>query len=196
LDNELKVAIQNAPNLTWLRLSEEFQEEDLVLLTGLKQLEGLSLKGVKFGNGDLRWLAGFENLKWIEIEPGELNKFLLPSLPELHFLHLAGRGIGDQHLPLADQFPNLKSLEVDSSEVTDNGVAIIAKNCPGLVTLDLGWCDGITYDSVRSLAQLTDLRYLYVNHTPLERQASGFKYRTIPELQIKLPKCHIRIGER
>jgi len=195
LDDELKSAIQSAPRLTWLRLPEEYKENDLEWLTDLERLKGLSLKGVKLRNRDLTWLAKFENLKWLELEFGAGNQLILPSLLELEVLRMTGRGITDQLLPVAEQFPKLKSLDVDSSEVTDDGVAQIAKNCPRLVKLDLGWCF-ITYDCVASLAQLKALRYLYVNHTPLESQASGFAYGTIPELQIKLPKCHIRIGER
>ena len=152
------------------------------------------MEDAELGDEDIGLLANLNCLKWLEIDTDRPIGVPLPSLPKLEVLAFTGAGVGDNNFPMVSRFPNLKCLDVSSSSVTDKGIESLVAANPNLLALVLGWCDGLSPRSVRELGKLKRLKYLYVNHTAIESKAG--EYGTVPKLQIKLPRCHIRCGER
>jgi hypothetical protein len=194
MNETLKQALLSARQLTWLRTNQQFAAEDLEWIVGITALRGLDFSEVDAAHADLTRLEQLSSLQWLQVHADSPSRFTVPGLPELEVLFLTGKGFEDRHLPKANHFPKLKCLSVSQTQITDEGVERIAKTCPHLLVLGLSMCHGVNENSIPALARLANLRYLNVTFTPLEAQAGG--YDTVPELQIKLPNCHIVCGVR
>lgn len=82
----------------------------------------------------------------------------------------------DDTLKLLDKFPSLQKLDLNYTQVDDNALGTIAKNCPGLKSLKVGWCyitdTGIGYLSKMYLTKL-NLSKTYVTDRGLNNLPGG-----------------------
>ncbi|HEY1600914.1 MAG TPA: hypothetical protein VGG64_15015, partial [Pirellulales bacterium] len=95
-------------------------------LHNLPMLLSLGLPDTKLGESDLKDLAGFKTVTFVNIDgsPGatDAGMAILRAMPALAGLHVAHSSVSDKGLEILATFPGLKTLDVKGSRVTDAGV--------------------------------------------------------------------------
>ncbi len=164
----------------------KFDDRDLALLRGLKNLEVLNMRYTNITDDGLSNLSGLNNLKELRVSgtqvhgPGLIHLKSLPkltalslselsispngltALPELKHLkelHISQHPLSNETLEAVSQMQGVQNLEIKSAEITDEKFVYIAR-LQGLKSLD------ITYNKIsdKSIPEILKLKHLTVLH--------------------------------
>lgn len=145
-------------------------------LAQLVHLEGLCL--VETGVSDLSALAGFSELKWLDVQYSELISDLSPlaELRDLKSLTLSDNPVRDIS-PLT-QLTELESLALQGTNVTD--VSPVAR----MTRVEYLYLSGAPVRDVSCLSELSLLKEVWLNDTKVTADQAAW-------LQAALPNCNV-----
>ncbi len=195
LDDTLKQALQEAPELRWLRIGRHATSDDLPWICELTNLQGLSLSKADMSSADFSLFQNLKDLEWLNMRGIKLpqTEFRPFKLPQLEVWVLSSQSATNKHLPALGQFPKLQVFSVKHSQVDDDGIRQLVRANPELRYLHIYNVQGITSKSVPELAKLKRLQYLHVGTTRLEQEQLGKEW-AVSVLQKQLPNCLVAEG--
>ena len=138
--------LASMPRVKHVRLGGSVKDSGLVFLTGLRQLETLSMDGARIKG------SGLSNLS---------------SLPKLRSLDLEGTDVDDAALVILKDFKQLKELNIGGTLVTALGLEHL-KDMTQLESLNVDYLEKpLTNETVGPLTGLTRLKTLIVSTSEL-----------------------------
>ncbi len=201
-DNEIKVAIQSAKDLKWLRIGRTVSEADIEWISQMRGLRGLDFNYSDLRKIDLGTLGSLRELQWLGCSGSQMPLIAesrLPVLPNLEVLGVGGRiesdTNADDHFPYDITFPKLKVLYATWTDIDDQQFASFVRRHRGLRSLSINNASQLTERSAVEIAKLPELKYLHIGGTIIESALYDADYGGVPYLQSKLPDCFIGLGD-
>ena len=205
------VHLQHLPSLSFLSLKKSHLDTGVLAgLIGCNQLQSLGLDDTNVTNADLEKLPVLPELRdvWLNrtqvsddglahmASMPKLRKLILTGItvkgpglshlakvPTLEYISLKHTGCNDACMPFVGQLTQVTSLGLDDTLLTDEGMQHIESLAANLDTLWLTNAE-ISNRSARHLAELTNVKRMYLSGTKLSQASIG-------ELRKTLPKCKI-----
>jgi len=168
---------------------QPLHDADLRLLepywSGLRELEGLSLKGTHVTGSMLPGLATLQRLKGLDISGtqvrgGELR--ILEQLEQLEQLGLADLDVRDADLPILTASSSLTTLNVAGTRITDDGIRHLT-GLPNLQVLVLSGT-GVGDKGLDAIANLEHLRAVDLTDTATTPAGRQRLRESRPELTV------------
>jgi hypothetical protein len=167
-------------------LDTQVQDAELKELAGFQNLRVLNLGGTKITDAALKALAGLTSLQSLDLANTKLTDAglkELAALANLQVLDLGGTRVTDAGLKELAGLMNLQVVFVNGTRVTDAGLKALA-GVEGLRSLCLSG-NVVTDVGLKDLARLKSLHTLYLGGTRVTDAG-------VTELRKALPKCDIR----
>ena len=108
-------------------------DADLAHLSGLTNLEFLSLGDTQVSDAGLVCLGGMTKLKWLSLngtQVSDVGLVHLSGLTNLEFLTFNETQVSDSGLPHLSKLTNLRRLDLSGTQFTDEGVDALQKALP------------------------------------------------------------------
>jgi len=188
---EVARLLSELPRLEGVRLSKRsFTENDLQTLSRRRELQSISLFGVKYLDQDaLRHLVGLTQLRELQIQT--------VGLTPLHQLKIPLRAeqapeISPRDIEAISQLPNLVQLSLHNTKITDRTMTLIC-GMKGLEMLSLHQCSRpITDQDAQRLSELKNLTELFVSPSEISDAEVARLRSAVPNCRILLSK---NVGE-
>lgn len=139
------------------------------LVTNCKELQSLEMR--HFDNSDNSWLDDIATigLKLIALDVSgctgvtndKLNK-ILKDCPNLERLSVTSNQVSNAMFDNIEHCLNLKHIHLESWNTNDQTLAILARICPKLESIDISNTREISKEGIASLAQFTNLQVLKI----------------------------------
>ena len=199
IDGTCAASLAKFPALTGLRVfrSKGFDDAGAKGIADLK-LERLELRDLNVTNEGLLALKGMTTLREVEIselpiDSAALNE-ICASWKDLTSLNFFSVPVSDEVVAtIAANMPNLKTLTLRAAvgKLTDSTIDQVLK-MQNLETLDLRDNADFSIDSMMRLAQLKNLRKIYVKGTAMGDSSEAVKAK-LAEFKKAAPKCAISL---
>ena len=183
IDNGCADALLKFPALTGVRVfrSKAFDDAGVQKLASLK-LERLELRDLNVSNAGVLPLAEMTSLKSVELSElsnvdAEALKTVCTAWKDIETLNFFSMSTDDEVVKtLCSNMKNLKSLTLRASvgKLTDASIDEIVK-LENLTTLDLRENAGFTVDGMMKLANMKNLRKIYIKGTVLGDSSAEIK---------------------
>ncbi len=166
-------------------------DEDIRAISGMGQLETLTMTRVKAAPSLWSVLQRLTKLKWLIVEDVPLEDDGVAAIGKvrgLTRLHLDNCAVTDEGLTHLRGLPELQELGLRQSHISAAGLRQL-KDLPKLTTLDLAKCK-LTDDSLDALVACTSLRNLDVSDNPISDKGLEIlsRIRNLGFIQLKNTK--------
>ncbi len=115
---------------------ETTRQSQFELLSKIKdQILWLNLSSCRLTDDDLHQFSEFPNLQRLRLEKNSITDSgiqYLKDLPNLEYLNIYQNPVTDQSIPIFQQMAALKKLYVWGTDLSDDGIARLKSNKPGL----------------------------------------------------------------
>lgn len=161
----IDLGVENCPE--GVRMGHIQIQDILLLIRQYSQLEKLSLSGWDF--------------KYFNINE------VLASCPRLHTLDISCIGSVQEVLPNLN--PQMRELCIADSNITDDELRALVRQCPNLVSLNVSNCRNLTPEGLKVIAGLLHLHTLFASETSMNRAALDYIATFCPLQVLDISHC-------
>jgi len=189
VSDEGMVHVSKITTLHYLNLSQtDVTDKALQLFRDMKDLNDLQLSGTQITTTGLNELVQYHQPLWkLVINETSISNDDLKTIAKLENLSnifLDGTDITGDGLAAFKNHKHLTKLYLTNCKIKDRDIAIIARDLPQLVVLDLTRTQ-ITPACFNDLAKLKSLQELLLNRVP------NISLQQLDALRAKMPNCRI-----
>lgn len=189
------VHLSKLTKLRRLDLDRRITDLGLRSISGLVDLEELSLDGAQITAEGLVHLARLKNLRSLRLDGADIGDDGVERLAKLHrleILRLRGCGLTDKAFSSLVRIKRLKYLDLASNELTDKGFEHLPKLAK-LEGIDLRGTQ-VTGNSAACLIKLPELKELLTSGTKFDRVGIQRVKHVFPNCKINKQPWHLSYG--
>lgn len=187
---QLMMTVNAQPHLKHLYIGglPTLKDEDLKLLTPLKELRFLGISRSEFTDNCFQYLTALDNLDTLKCSKnkkitgsGLTELYKLPKLKRLTLSYNQLSHRGWKNLP---GLKTLKTLSVRKSNIEDQDLTYLSQ-MPSLKKLDISFCENLTDRGLKKLTNLKKLELLYIFNCPrISTEAKSSLAKALPNCLI------------